>query len=77
MARADYYRQQADICLRLSLLCEDKETADLLIHKSVELLAQASEADQQEPPPPPPTSHQETQQPAQQQQQIQPKTDDE
>jgi hypothetical protein len=75
MTRADYYRQQADICLRMSLLCEDKETADLLIHKSVELLAQASAAESHAPPPPPP--HQQPQQPAQQQQQIQPKTDDE
>ena len=57
MSRAEYYWRQADICMRLSLLSEDAEIADLLINKALQLLAQADEAaedgqaDGQAPPP--------------------------
>ena len=44
MSRAEYYWRQADICMRLSLLSEDKEVADLLINKALELLSQAETA---------------------------------
>ena len=44
MPRAEYYWRQADICMRLSLLSEDKEVADLLINKALELLSQAETA---------------------------------
>ncbi len=44
MSRAEYYWRQADICMRLSLLSEDAEIADLLINKALQLLAQADEA---------------------------------
>jgi hypothetical protein len=44
MSRAEYYWRQADICMRLSLLSEDHEIADLLINKALQLLAQADEA---------------------------------
>jgi hypothetical protein len=41
MSRAQYYWRQADICMRLSLLSEDGEVAELLINKAMELMAQA------------------------------------
>jgi hypothetical protein len=44
MSRAEYYWRQADICMRLSLLSEDGEIADLLINKALQLLAQADAA---------------------------------
>jgi hypothetical protein len=44
MSRAEYYWRQADICLRLSLLSEDEEIADLLINKALQFLSQADAA---------------------------------
>jgi hypothetical protein len=44
MSRAKYYRRQADICMRLSLLSEDGEIAELLINKAMELMSQAETA---------------------------------
>jgi hypothetical protein len=41
MSRAQYYWRQADICMRLSLLSNDNDVAELLIHKALELLSQA------------------------------------
>jgi hypothetical protein len=41
MSRAQYYWRQADICMRLSLLSEDSEVAELLINKAMELMCQA------------------------------------
>jgi len=41
---AEYFRRQADLCMRLSLLSEDRGIADLLIKKALELLFQAEEA---------------------------------
>jgi hypothetical protein len=49
MPSAEYYSRQADLCMRLSLLSGDEETAKLLILKALELLAQADAAT--EPPP--------------------------
>ena len=44
MSRAQYYWRQADICMRLSLLSEDSEVAELLINKAMELMSQAESA---------------------------------
>jgi len=44
MSRAQYYWRQADICLRLSLLSDDSEVAELLINKAMELMSQAETA---------------------------------
>ena len=56
MSRAEYYWRQADICMRLSLLSEDGEIADLLINKALQLLAQAdAAAEEGQPAPPIPT----------------------
>jgi hypothetical protein len=44
MSRAQYYWRQADICMRLSLLSDDGEIAELLIHKAMELMSQAETA---------------------------------
>jgi len=41
MSRAQYYWRQADICMRLSLLSDDGEIAQLLINKAMELMSQA------------------------------------
>ena len=68
MVKADYYRRQADICMRLSLMSDDQEIAGFLLNKAIELMGQANEAD---PPARPPA------QVAQQQQQIQPNQEDE
>jgi hypothetical protein len=44
MSRAQYYWRQADICMRLSLLSNDNEVAELLINKAMELMSQAETA---------------------------------
>jgi hypothetical protein len=44
MSRAQYYWRQADICVRLSLLSDDGEIAELLITKAMELMSQADTA---------------------------------
>jgi hypothetical protein len=44
MSRAHYYWRQADICMRLSLLSDDGEIAELLINKAMELMSQAETA---------------------------------
>jgi hypothetical protein len=44
MSRAQYYWRQADICMRLSLLSDDGEIAELLINKAMELMSQAETA---------------------------------
>ena len=44
MSRAQYYWRQADICMRLSLLSDDNEVAELLINKAMELMSQAETA---------------------------------
>jgi hypothetical protein len=44
MSRAQYYWRQADICMRLSLLSDDNEIAELLINKAMELMSQAETA---------------------------------
>ena len=43
-SRAQYYWRQADICMRLSLLSDDGEVAELLINKAMELMSQAESA---------------------------------
>jgi hypothetical protein len=43
-SRAQYYWRQADICMRLSLLSDDGEVAELLIGKAMELMSQAESA---------------------------------
>ena len=43
--RAQYYRRQADICMRLSLLSDDDDVAELLINKAMELMSQAETAE--------------------------------
>jgi len=43
-SRAQYYSRQADICMRLSLLSNDNEVAELLINKAIELMSQAETA---------------------------------
>ena len=40
-SRAQYYWRQADICMRLSLLSDDSDVAELLITKALELMSQA------------------------------------
>jgi hypothetical protein len=67
MANADYYRRQADICMRLSLMTDDKDMSGLLLNKAIELMGEANAAD---PPDRPPHLHS-----VQQQQQIQPEDD--
>jgi hypothetical protein len=44
MSRAHYYWRQADICMRLSLLSENNEVAELLINKAMEFMSQADTA---------------------------------
>jgi hypothetical protein len=44
MANADYYRRQADICMRLSLMSDDQEISGFLLNKAIELMGQANEA---------------------------------
>ncbi len=70
MVKADYYRRQADICMRLSLMSDDQEIAGFLLNKAIELMGRANEADPPARPPPAP-------QVAQQQQQIQSSQEDE
>jgi hypothetical protein len=43
-SRAQYYWRQADICMRLSLLSDDGDVAELLINKAMELMSQAENA---------------------------------
>jgi hypothetical protein len=43
-SRAQYYWRQADICMRLSLLSDDGDVAELLITKALELMSQAETA---------------------------------
>ena len=43
-SRAQYYWRQADICMRLSLLSDDGDVAELLINKAMELMSQAETA---------------------------------
>jgi len=70
VVNADYYRRQADICMRLSLMADDQEMSSFLLNKAIELMGQADSAD----PPPRPAPHLHV---VQQQQQIQPKPKDE
>ena len=70
MVKADYYRRQADLCMRLSLMSDDREVAGSLLNKAIELMGQADEADPPARPPPQPPQQQ-------QQQQIQPNQEDE
>ncbi len=44
MSRAKYYSRQADLCMRLSLLSDDDEIAELLVNKAMELMSQAETA---------------------------------
>jgi hypothetical protein len=44
VANADYYRRQADICMRLSLMSDDQEISGFLLNKAIELMGQANEA---------------------------------
>jgi hypothetical protein len=44
MSRSQYYWRQADLCMRLSLLSDDGEIAELLINKAMELMSQAETA---------------------------------
>ena len=67
VANADYYRRQADICMRLSLMSDDEDTSSLLLNKAIELMGEANAAN-----PPRRPSHLRV---VQQQQQIQPKDD--
>jgi hypothetical protein len=41
MHRADYYWQQSDLCLRLSLMSEDAQIGQLLLNKALELRCEA------------------------------------
>jgi len=41
MVRPEYYRRQADLCMRLALLCENQAIAQLLLNKALELRAEA------------------------------------
>jgi hypothetical protein len=43
-SRAQYYWRQADICMRLSLLSDNDDVAELLITKAMELMSQAESA---------------------------------
>jgi hypothetical protein len=43
-SRAQYYWRQADICMRLSLLSNDDDVAELLVSKALELMSQAENA---------------------------------
>jgi hypothetical protein len=43
-SRAQYYWRQADICMRLSLLSDDDDVAELLANKALELMSQAESA---------------------------------
>jgi hypothetical protein len=67
VANADYYRRQADICMRLSLMSNDEEMSSFLLNKAIELMGEANAAN---PPRRPPHLRV-----VQQQQQIQPKDD--
>jgi hypothetical protein len=67
MANADYYRRQADICMRLSLMSDDPDMSGLLLNKAIELMGEANAAN-----PPRRPAHIRV---VQQQQQIQPKDD--
>jgi hypothetical protein len=48
-SRAQYYRRQADICMRLSLLSDDDDVAELLVSKALELMSQAESAAAEDP----------------------------
>jgi hypothetical protein len=41
MASPEYYRRQADLCMRLALMCENQAIAQLLLNKVLELRAEA------------------------------------
>ena len=41
MASPEYYRRQADLCMRLALMCENQAIAELLLNKVLELRAEA------------------------------------
>ena len=45
MARPAYYRRQADLCMRLALMCENQAIAQLLLNKVLELRAEAGAAE--------------------------------
>jgi hypothetical protein len=45
MARPEYYRRQADLCMRLALMCENQAIAELLLNKALELRAEAGTAE--------------------------------
>ena len=45
MARPEYYRRQADLCMRLALMCENQAIAQLLLNKALELRAEAGAAE--------------------------------
>jgi hypothetical protein len=41
MVKPEYYRRQADLCMRLALMCENQAIAQLLLNKVLELRAEA------------------------------------
>jgi hypothetical protein len=41
MVRPEYYRRQADLCMRLALMSENQAIAQLLLNKALELRAEA------------------------------------
>jgi hypothetical protein len=41
MVNPEYYRRQADLCMRLALMCENQAIAQLLLNKVLELRAEA------------------------------------
>jgi hypothetical protein len=41
MASPEYYKRQADLCMRLALMCENQAIAQLLLNKVLELRAEA------------------------------------
>jgi hypothetical protein len=45
MAEPGYYRRQADLCMRLALMCENQAIAQLLLNKVLELRAAAGASD--------------------------------
>jgi hypothetical protein len=52
VVNADYYRRQADICMRLSLMTDDEEMSGFLLNKAIELMGQANEATPSDRPSP-------------------------
>jgi hypothetical protein len=50
MPSADYFRRQADICVRLSLATSDPEISSRLVMMAEEYKLRAAEAEAQSPP---------------------------